>query len=72
MAVRTILRLPTLVEKVGKSASTIYEEIASGTFPKPIKIGRQSVGWLEDEVEAWQQALIAERDGNACRRRGLE
>ena len=62
MAVRKILRLPVLSDRLGKSASTIYEEMAHGTFPKPIKIGRQSVGWLEDEIEAWQLSKIAERD----------
>ena len=48
-----ILRLPRLTAKVGKCRSGIYAAMAQGQFPKPIKIGARSVGWLEAEVDAW-------------------
>lgn len=31
-------------------------------FPKPVRIGDNGVAWVEDEIEAWQKARIAERD----------
>jgi prophage regulatory protein len=31
-------------------------------FPKPIRLGVRSVGWLETEITAWQRARVAERD----------
>ena len=46
----------------GASKATIWRWIAEGRFPKPIKIGPNSSGWVEGEIAAWQQARIAERD----------
>nr|WP_010597693.1 AlpA family phage regulatory protein [Rickettsiella massiliensis] len=32
--------------------------VAKGEFPKPIKLGKRSVGWLESDVDAWIEACI--------------
>jgi prophage regulatory protein len=32
-----------------------------GKFPKHFNLGPQSIGWLEDEIEAWIAARAAER-----------
>jgi len=34
----------------------------AGKFPKPVKIGANSVGFVEDEVEEWMRSRVAERD----------
>jgi prophage regulatory protein len=34
-----------------------------GKFPKAIRLGEASTGFVEDEVDAWIEALIQERDG---------
>jgi len=36
--------------------------MAEGTFPKPVPIGTKAVGWIEDEIDAWIEARIAERN----------
>jgi prophage regulatory protein len=36
--------------------------IASGQFPRPVKLSSRRQGWLESELIVWQQARIAERD----------
>jgi prophage regulatory protein len=59
---RRILRLPEVEAATGKKRSAIYDGIADGTFPKPVPLGERAVGWIEDEVAAWQDARIAERD----------
>jgi len=41
----------------GLKRSSLYEAISQGRFPKQIRLGTRSVGWLLTEVEAW----IAER-----------
>jgi prophage regulatory protein len=64
----TILRRPQVEKCTGKGRSAIYQEIAAGTFPAPIKIGPKAVGWLESEIIAWQKARIAERDQRASER----
>jgi prophage regulatory protein len=56
-----ILRRKQVEEVSGLSRSSLYEAIAKGSFPKPIKIGERSVGWLADEISAWQQRRAALR-----------
>jgi predicted DNA-binding transcriptional regulator AlpA len=47
----TLLTLPEVKLRTGKSTSVIYEEMAAGTFPRPLKRGRQSI-WIASEVQA--------------------
>ena len=63
---RRILRLPQVVEATGETRSTIYKRIAEGEFPKPVKLGAKSVGWVEDEISAYNEARIAKRDAEAA------
>lgn len=56
------MRLREVLKETGKSRSRLYDEVKSGEFPKPVKIGKHAVAWLENEVTAWQRARIAERD----------
>jgi prophage regulatory protein len=49
----TILRLPAVKARTGRSRSSIYADAKAGLFPSPIRIGPRAVGWLESEVEAW-------------------
>ena len=48
-----VLRLPTVLERIGLSKSTLWRLIKDGEFPEPIKLGPRATGWLEEEVEAW-------------------
>lgn len=57
-----ILRLPDVRAKAGLQRSTIYLRSADGSFPKPLKLGPRSIGWLESEVDQWIEARAQERD----------
>ncbi|EPB6712248.1 TPA: AlpA family phage regulatory protein [Escherichia coli] len=54
-----ILRLKDVMKKMGISRSTIYDWLNpkspryDETFPKQRQLGRQSVGWLESELNEW-------------------
>lgn len=49
-----LYRLPEVQDLVGGlSASTIYERMAKGTFPLPIKIGLRAVAWRQSDLEEW-------------------
>ena len=37
----------------GKSKQTIYRWESLGFFPKRVRLGANSVAWLESEVKAW-------------------
>ena len=53
------LKLPEVRTRTAKSRSSIYQGIKDGTFPKPIKLGGpRAVGWIEAEIEAYNQACI--------------
>ncbi len=57
-----ILRRKALIPKVGYSAATIDRLEAAGLFPRRLKLGPNSIGWLEAEVEAWIKQRVAKRD----------
>jgi prophage regulatory protein len=66
--VRRILRLPEVEQRTGKKHASIYADIAKGTFPAPVPLGLRAVGWLEDEIDDWLEARIAERDTGTAER----
>lgn len=58
-----IIRKPELLNMVGASGPTIWRWEKAGTFPKRIRLGGNSVGYLESEVLQWLQERIDEREG---------
>lgn len=48
-----ILRLPEVLATVGTSRSFVYDQIRTGKFPKPIKLGSRASGWRLSDIEAW-------------------
>ncbi|MAD63846.1 AlpA family phage regulatory protein [Haliea sp.] len=44
----------------GKSRSTIYRWVSEGRFPKPVKLGANSIAWPIEELIAWRDSLIQE------------
>ena len=57
--VPSILRLPTVLRKRGRSKSAHYLDIQQGLFTSPVSIGARAVGWPEHEVDAINAARIA-------------
>lgn len=55
----TILRLPTVLQRRGRSRSAHYLDINVGLFTRPVAIGARAVGWPEHEVDALTAARIA-------------
>lgn len=60
-----IMRLPEVIATVGLSRPSIYRLKDAGAFPKQIKLGASSVGWLRAEIEAWIAARVSARDSQA-------
>ena len=61
----TILRMPAVIAMTGISRSGIYVYMSRETdpFPRPIRLGPNSVGWRKAEIEAWLDTR--ERAGSA-------
>ena len=55
MTEKSILRLHDVVNLTTISKSRLYLPMAreEDAFPRPIKLGVRSVGWLRCEVQAW-------------------
>ncbi|SHG53367.1 helix-turn-helix transcriptional regulator [Bradyrhizobium erythrophlei] len=47
------------------SRQWIIELIKAGKFPRSVKLGEASVGFIESEIDAWIESLIEQRDGEA-------
>ena len=54
-----ILRLPEVKKVTGLSTPTIYRLIALEQFPKQIKLGARSVGWVDTDIQSWLESRIA-------------
>ncbi len=57
--VPSILRLPTVLHKRGRSRSAHYLDIQDGLFTRPVSIGARAVGWPEHEIDTINAARIA-------------
>jgi prophage regulatory protein len=62
---RNLIRLAQVQKRTALSRSSIYAKVAAGTFPKPVKQGASSA-WVDSEVQAWIDRLIAARDNMAA------
>lgn len=52
--VQRLLRLAEVSTMIGLSRSSIYNFVAEGTFPAPIKVGERSVRWKLADVLSWR------------------
>ena len=55
----TILRIPAVLERRGRSRSSHYADIKAGLFVKPVLIGLRATGTPDYEVDALITARIA-------------
>ena len=48
-----ILRISEVVDLVHLHRSTIYKMMGRGEFPRPLRLGPNSRGWRQSDVDAW-------------------
>ena len=63
----TILRLPAILKRRGKSRSAHYADVKAGLFVRPVKLGVRARGTPDDEVNALVAATIAEKSDDEIR-----
>ena len=51
-------RLSQLKKQLSVSRSSIWAWVKNGSFPKPIKLGKNCTAWNADDVHAWVQSRI--------------
>lgn len=47
------MRIPEVARVTGLSRSTIYNCVADGTFPIPVRLTARAIGWYESEIKGW-------------------
>ena len=71
---KRFIRLREVKERVALSQSRIYDLVAPGIFPKPVKLGAsrkeatidsRTNFWIESEIDHYIDARISERDNAA-------
>ena len=48
-----MLRPPAVVAATGLSRTTIWRGVRAGTFPAPLELGLNSIGWPESVIDDW-------------------
>lgn len=51
-----IWRVKRVIQEIGLSRTTIWRGVRNDTFPKPIRLGVNSVGWLKKDVLEWMDS----------------
>ncbi|HOX50449.1 MAG TPA: AlpA family transcriptional regulator [Fibrobacteria bacterium] len=56
-----LLRRPEVCALTGLPKSTLYDYLAAGTFPAPVKLSARSVAWKLEDVRAWIESRVSSR-----------
>lgn len=51
-----MLRAPEVMALTGLSRTTLWRRVRAGTFPAPVELGQNSIGWPASEISAWLKA----------------
>ena len=63
--IKKMYRLPEVMDMTGLSRSSIYLRISTNEFPKPVKIGRRTIGWPGESIIARQAKMMEAQDESA-------
>ncbi|TEP24807.1 AlpA family phage regulatory protein [Pseudomonas aeruginosa] len=68
-----VLRMRHVIVQLGISRSAVYDWMDpkspryDSTFPKPIRLGKSSIGWLSTDIENFIASRIAWRDSQVAK-----
>ena len=51
-----MLRFREVIERTGLSRTTIWRRVRAKTFPAPIQLGPNSIGWPESVIIEWVES----------------
>lgn len=58
-----VMRKKEVLAAVGLSDVSVWRQERAGTFPKRLRLGGNSVGWLQSEILGWIEERAAAREG---------
>jgi prophage regulatory protein len=54
----TLIRLSDVMRRTGLGRTSIYQGMASGSFPRSIRLGPRAVAWVEAQIDEWIRSRI--------------
>ncbi len=66
MIEKAIYRLPDILTITGLRRTTIYAEMAKGSFPSPVSLtaSGRAIGWTRDAVDHWLKKRVTRGGGD--------
>jgi prophage regulatory protein len=58
---RHLLSKRRVLEQIPISGATLARRVAAGAFPRPVRIGKRRVAWVQSEVSDWLAERMEER-----------
>lgn len=62
MSEKRLLRPKDVCKKLGISRTDLWSKTKNGEIPKPVKLSNRNVAYVEAELDAYIDRLIAARD----------
>ena len=51
-----MLRPPEVMARTGLSRTTIWRKVKAGSFPAPLVLSENSIGWTAQSIEDWLES----------------
>lgn len=55
------MRIAEVTRVTALSRNTIYKRMREGTFPKQVRLGPNSVAWLQSDISAWMTSVMPDK-----------
>lgn len=52
------MRIDEVVAVTGLARNTIYRRMREGTFPRQVRLGPNSVAWLQSAISEWMSSVV--------------
>ncbi len=52
------IRIKEVISVTGLARNTIYRRMREGTFPRQIRLGPNSVAWLQSAISEWMSSVV--------------
>lgn len=53
------MRIDEVIAVTGLARNTIYRRMREGTFPRQVRLGPNSVAWLQSSISEWMTSVAA-------------
>jgi prophage regulatory protein len=54
------MRIDEVTHITGLARNTIYRRMSEGTFPRQVRLGPNSVAWLQSTISEWMTSVVTD------------